>query len=323
MTDQTTTPEEETNTLYRYWMIGLDGVYDGMITGVSSLGYVVDAANHLPTVLNVLPGEQGFSTFHDRPFLGNQFIYENLTGGMDAYKDTMGIVVPDPVTTSEHFVHGTGEAVGLATTVVAAGPVIGAANSALVGGGEVAMAANAATKVSPVTSIFTAVTESPMAQSGFNALQYIGGKTASLVSRFAIANPLLSTGLLAGADVAYNDGNIVTPIAKSGANYVAEKFGIGTIFTDSSNPDAVVPGPANLYGFANDPAKTAGMLAVMFTANSLLNNYLGNALGLIAGLAIALVFNKVIGETSNDLVDKGRELLSGSPAQRTPAPAPG
>lgn len=321
MTDETTIPEEETNTFYRYAMIGIDGVYDGMIAGVSSLGYVVDAANHLPMVLNVLPGEQGFSTFHDRPFLGSEFIYDNLTGGMDAYQDTMGIVVPEPVTLSEHLVHGTGEAVGLATTVVATGAVLGAANTALVGGETVAVV-NTATKVSPITSAFTAVVENPVVQAGTNAATYIGSQIASLAGRFAIANPLLTSGLAAGADITFNDGRIVTPVAKSGVNYLAESFGLGTIFRDSSDPDSdIVPGPANLYGLVDDPAKTAAMLGVVLATNSILNNFLGGTLGLIASIAIALVFNKQIGNAAHTALDAGREMIDGLTAEE-PVPVP-
>lgn len=320
MTDETTTPEEETNTVYRYAMIGVDGVYNGLINGVSSLGYVVDAANHLPMVLNVLPGEQNFTTFHDRPFLGHDFIYDNLTGGMDLYKDTMGIVVPEPVTTSEHFAYGTGQAIGLATTVVAAGPIAGAAETALVGGETVA-AVNAATKVSPLTSAFTAVTESPITRFAGDAVKWTG----SLAGRFALSNPLITTGLVAGADVAYNDGNIVTPIAKSAVNAVTERMGIGTVFGNSADPNAAEPGIANLYGLANDPAKVGGMLAVIFGMNSILNNMLGNTLGLIVSTAIALVFHQAIGNATHTAVDAGRDMLDSVTRRDTPAlaPAPG
>ncbi len=283
MTDQTVTPEEETNTLKRLWMIGVNGLYEVSIDAVSSAGYLVDAANHLPVVLNALPGEQGFTPFTDKPFLGSGHIHASLTGGLDAYYGVTNITVPEPVTLTEHFAEGTGKAIGLAATALAAGPIIGAANSALVGG-EAVVATTAATEVSAITRAVTAVTENAVVATGLDAAKYLGTKALGLTGSFAIANPLLTTALATGA-------------------------GIGSL-TD----------------IFNNPAKTAGMLGVVFGVNALLNDYVGNLFGLIAGIAIALYFNQTIGSTANAVVDKGKELLEGvsSSTRRDPAmPGPG
>jgi hypothetical protein len=319
MTDQNTPPEEETNTFTRLWMLGVDGLYETMIVAASSPGYLVDAANHLPVVLNVLPGEQGFEPFSERPFLGSAQIYDTLSGAHNTYNDTMGVVVPEPATLTEHFAVGTGKAVGMGLSMLAAGPIIGAANSALVGG-EAVVATNAATEVSSLTRAVTAVAENPVVSTGLDAAKYLGTKALGLTGRFAISNPLMTTALVSAADLKFNDGGIVKPAAKGAVNYVAEKFGLGTIFADASDPSTTQPGIANMYGFANDPAKTAGMLGVVFGVNALLNGYVGNLFGIIAGIAIALYFNQAIGDTANAALDKGKELLgAATPARRDPA----
>ena len=155
---------DETDNGWRIPMIGVDGLYRGLINGVSSFGLLVDGVNHAPRLLNVLPGVDNVGPMTDRPFLGSAQIHDALTGAHDGYKDLTGIVVPEPVTAAEHLAAGTGEALGLGAVALATGPVIGVANTALVGGGETALAVNAATRVSPLTQAFTTVAENPVAR---------------------------------------------------------------------------------------------------------------------------------------------------------------
>lgn len=314
--------EQDTNNGWRIPMIGIDGIYRGLARGVSGFGLLVDGVNHSPRLLNILPGVENFGPMSDRPFLGSAQIYDGLTGAHQGYKDLTGIVVPQPVTTAEHLAAGTGEAIGMGAVALATGPVIGAANTAIIGGGETALAVNAATRVSPVTQAFTAVAENPVARFVGDAVKWTGSQALSLTGRFAIANPLLTTGLAAGADVAMNDGRIVAPLAKSAVNAVSERMGIGTIFGDASNPNAAQPGIGNLYGLVNDPTKTAGMMAVIFGANAILNNMFGNVGGLIASVVLALVFHQTIGNASHAAVDAGRDLLDRVTRPDTPALAP-
>ena len=314
--------EQETNTGWRISMIGVDGIYRGLARGVSGFGLLVDGVNHSPRLLNLLPGVENFGPMSPRPFLGSAQIYDSLTGAHQGYKDLTGIVVPEPATTTERLAAGTGEALGLGAVALATGPVLGAANATLVGGGETALAVNAATRVSPVTQAFTTVAENPVMRTAGDMLQWVGSKALSLTGRFAISNPLLTTGIVAATDVAVNDGRLVTPVAKSAVNAVSERMGIGTIFGDSANPNGAQPGIANLYGLVDNPAKTAGMLAVIFGVNSILNNVFGNTLGLIASVAIALVFHQTIGNATSAVVDAGRDLVNGTTRQETPVPAP-
>lgn len=59
----------------------MTGVAAGINTSLSTLlGLPVDAINNSPRLLNLLPGEQGFTTVVDRPFLGS----ESIRGGMNA-----------------------------------------------------------------------------------------------------------------------------------------------------------------------------------------------------------------------------------------------
>ena len=318
--------EERSGSIWRIPMIGTDGIYRGLINGASAFGLLVDGVNHAPRLLNVLPYVDNVGPMTARPFGGSAHIHDTLTGAYRGYRNITGINIPQPVTTAEHLAAGTGEALGVGAVALATGPLIGAANTALVGG-ETAVAVNAATRVSPLTQAFTAVAENPVARYIGNAVKWTGSQALSLTGRFAISNPLLTTGLAAGADVALNDGRIVTPLAKSGVNAIGERMGIGTIFGDSANPNAAQPGIANLYGLVDNPAKTAGMLAVIFGVNSILNNVFGNTLGLIASIAIALVFHQTIGNATNAVVDTGRDLLNGATRQDTrpvaPAPTPG
>ncbi|WP_123632433.1 hypothetical protein [Phaeobacter inhibens] len=77
------------------------------------LGAPVDIVNNLPRVANVLPGEQGYTTFSDRPIGGSETIDDLLR---------FGGAVPDyePRNTAERVVNRVGEELG-ATAVPLAG----------------------------------------------------------------------------------------------------------------------------------------------------------------------------------------------------------
>ncbi len=66
-------------------IIGLDAVYENLIDLVSLPGYAVDGMNNLPRLLNLIPGVDGFGPMTDRPFLGSEFIRDNLTAGYEGY----------------------------------------------------------------------------------------------------------------------------------------------------------------------------------------------------------------------------------------------
>lgn len=77
-------------------------------TGIAAtLGAPVDIVNRLPSVLNILPGEQGFSTFSDYPIGGSASIAD-FFGLMGADAEE-----PPPQTLMGQAFRGTGEAAGM------------------------------------------------------------------------------------------------------------------------------------------------------------------------------------------------------------------
>lgn len=61
----------------------------------SVVGAPVDIVNVSPTLLNLLPGEQGMQPMTERPIGGSQHLWERLTAPRDALQSTMGVDVGD------------------------------------------------------------------------------------------------------------------------------------------------------------------------------------------------------------------------------------
>lgn len=317
------TPAEEDVTWSHRFSVGMEGLYDGLITGVSAVGYVVDAVNYAPSILNVLPGEQGFSNFSDRPFLGHEMIYDTLNGGYEGYKDLTGIETPELVDVTDHIVYGTGYVAGEATAIVATG---GALRAGTVAATE--FTAAAAGLDSTATAAAVAAADVPMTQR-IGALFYDAAGESTLLGKvtgyatsatasvgkwlggFSLRHPFLTAGAATVADIKYNDGAIVTPLAKDAADTVATKYGLAPIFGDSSNPDG---------GFFNDPAKLAGMGTVTLGLTAILKNVLGTPLALIVSAGIAMYFNENISNISHTFAQAvGLEDKPGT-TPATPAP---
>lgn len=104
----------------------IEGLYDGAIDVIALPGYAVDAVNHAPMILNVLPGDQGFSTFSDRPFLGHDMIRDSLKGAHNAYKDAVGVETPQILDGTDQALRVGGELAGGGIVTMGAGTVVGA-----------------------------------------------------------------------------------------------------------------------------------------------------------------------------------------------------
>lgn len=75
--------------------VGLDGVYSSLIDIATLPGYAVDGINHLPRLLNLIPGVDGIGPITDRPVLGSEYINENLTAGYEGYLGLFGEERPE------------------------------------------------------------------------------------------------------------------------------------------------------------------------------------------------------------------------------------
>lgn len=317
--------EKELNIWHRIGVFG-EGFWDGTIDAVSSVGLVIDAANHAPRLLNVLPYVDGFEPFHPRPFLGSAMIHDSLTGAHDAYKDAVlsgGATMFDPVDTTDHLIYGGGYVTGVAAGAVSTGAV---ANSALAAAAP-AVTGAAATETTVGSLIgrqFVTASGNPtLLGHGTNLLGQGALATGKYAATLPLRYPFMTAATAAYVDIAHNDARLTAHYGKEGANFVSERMGIGPVFATESNPEGF-----SALNLLQDPAKLAGMATVMFAMNSVLNNFLGNALGLIASLALALTFHELIGEKSNQLVTFARDAvggLTGAQNDRTPpqAPAPG
>lgn len=92
----------------------LSSLGDGSREGIAmALGAPVDLVNNLPRVANLLPGEQGYTTFSDAPVGGSRMIDTLLRGG--------GLIEDyEPRNVAERFANRTGQEIG-ATVIPLAG----------------------------------------------------------------------------------------------------------------------------------------------------------------------------------------------------------
>ena len=85
------------------------------------LGAPVDLVNASPMLGNLLPGEQGFEPFSDKPVLGSEFLWDLVTAPRDALQDVAGLPVGDrqPQNAAERIVGRAAQEVGAAAVPVA------------------------------------------------------------------------------------------------------------------------------------------------------------------------------------------------------------
>ncbi|MBU0799554.1 MAG: hypothetical protein KKA05_00985 [Alphaproteobacteria bacterium] len=328
--------EQDLGWAHRIGVFG-EGIYDGGITAISGLGLAVDAVNHAPRLLNLLPYVDDVGPMTERPFLGSTMIRENLTGAHDAYKDltlSNGAETFAPVDLTDHFLYAGGQVTGMAVTMQGTSAAFSAANGALTARAAAAAGLDASTSHIAIT----AATENNLgAMAARNLVNPAGNPTllghgvnlaeqgALAAGRYAatipLRHPLLTAAGASYLDITQNGGELTSRFGKAAANYVAESFGFGTIFGNddpNENPD----GGFNWQDMLQDPTKLAGMTASLFALNSVLNNFVGGTLGMIASLAIVLVFNNLIGEKSHDVVGMVNNALNGN-GQTQPEQRPG
>lgn len=328
MTDETATPqEEEQSWFWRGLGVVGEGVYDGAIMAVSSVGLVVDAVNHAPRLVNVIPGVDGVGPISDRPFLGSTMIRESLTGAHDAYKDLVlpgGATMFDPQTPGEHVLYGAGYVGGAALGSVGTGATLAATREALMGGTALAQSFNTARVAAGGQSVIPNMT--PMSivnNAGGAALDVTTSFTRSAAGHalgFSARHPILATGALTAADIAYNDGRVSGALAETAGNAITERIGLGPVFGDSARDPAQ-------DGWFDDPTKLAGMVTSFFAANALLGGMFGDGgIGKIFGVllvgALVLAFNGQIGEMSHSVANTVRDALNPDPQRQAPVTAP-
>jgi hypothetical protein len=346
MVDTPTTTEEPEAEQERGWShrIGVfgEGIYDGGIAAISSLGLAVDAVNHAPRVLNLLPGVENFGPITERPFLGSTMIRENLTGAHDAYKDAVlpgGAETFAPVDLTDHFLYAGGQATGMAVTMQGATTAFTAANGLLTARTAAALGLDSSASHIAITAatennlgmmaarhLVTPTGAPTLLGQGVNLAEQGVFAAGRYAAAFPLRHPFLTAAGASYVDIAHNDAELTSSVGRTAVNFGAERFGLGPIFADSA-ADGTAPGTEpqaafNWQDMLQDPTKLAGMTASLFALNSVLNNVLGNTLGMIASLAIVLVFNSFIGEKSHDVVGMVNNALNGA-GQTSPEQRPG
>lgn len=263
--------------------VGIDGIYQGIINTLALPGYLVDAANHAPTVLNILPGEQGFSTFSDDPFLGSGQIRSGLTSLYQGYNDVAGVTVPQRVDTLDGLIGMGGEVAGGA--LVAGGLSLAAGSSPVLANG-----------IRTVASGTTVVQQSP-------ATGYVLGglKGAARSAWWAATHPVTAFNALTGlaitgsaVDMTLNDGNLTGAAVGAVTNKAVESVtgyeSLSAVWRENAPQEMQDMLVSFMEFMGENPmlAKWGSFGFALVTGNALIEKMTGNMpFGGLASLALA------------------------------------
>jgi len=307
MTQADETATDEQGGFGHYGMLSIDGLYDGLIAVASTPGLIVDAVNQAPRILNILPGEQGFTAFSDDPFLGSAQIHDGLTSLHHGYNDVAGVVVPERETTLDNLAYGAGYVGGAVITTAG----VGVATTAL---------------TAPATGLPLAAQSSFLSTPAGSAVNAATNAVTSTVSGglrgswWAVTHPMQATfaatavgGTASAIDIAANEGRLTSEAAEavvtgavdlvaSGADALAERF-IGSSISEAFNnhaPDWMQDTFESIVEAARENPEIAqwGSLGAAFLiSNALLGGFAGDSImGQIVALAVSAFIAWGVGE---------------------------
>lgn len=214
----------------------------------STLGAPIDLLNMAPSILNILPGEQGFSTFSDKPFLGSESI-AGMMGNVGA-----SVAKEPPQTTYEQFMRGAGEAAGFMI------PGGAAVRGMQIAGGPVAAGVGARLAQPAIEAPVAAGVAELLAGGGAR----VGGQMASEASGGAYGDLARPFGELAGGLV-----GAIAPSAAMGTMRTALNVTPGVAMATRAAKAAVMPfteaggrvrASDRLRSLSADPERNAAML---------------------------------------------------------------
>lgn len=278
--------------------ITTDGIYEGLINGVAAFGYAVDAVDNAPRILNLLPGEQGFSTISDGdPFMGQKHIQRSLTAAYNGYNDVIDYDVPQPVDLTDHVLHLGGEVAG---GLAVAGSTHMAIQSSAAATNALKVTGAAATTIQETSVLGYAHDIGRTAWHGAWTIAKLPYQAIKLAfATAATGTAVVATG--AAVDLGFNNGDISEMAVRKGAGFVAEKGGeiagnilgipdIGKAFNDVA-PESVkeiFKDAMEYMGEHQELAKWGSFAVTLMVGNATLKAFLGDGLmGSVTSLAVA------------------------------------